>query len=50
MARKGHEFTFVYGYESPFSRWELNTGPLEKQLVLLISDPPLLGWLMFIVN
>jgi hypothetical protein len=29
------------GYEPPCGYWELNLGPLEEQLVLLTTKPPL---------
>ena len=30
-----------YGYEPPRGCWELNSGPLEEQSVLLTSEPSL---------
>jgi hypothetical protein len=29
------------GYESPWDCWELNSGPLEEQSVLLTAEPSL---------
>jgi hypothetical protein len=32
----------IYVYEPPCDCWELNSGPLEEQIVLLTSEPSLL--------
>jgi hypothetical protein len=31
----------IDGYELPCDSWQLNSGPLEEQMVLLISEPSL---------
>jgi hypothetical protein len=36
------------GYQPPCGCWELNSGPLEEQPVLLISEPFLQPWKRFL--
>ena len=41
QARRGHQISLYDGYKSPCGCWELNSGPLEDQTVLLTSEPSL---------
>jgi hypothetical protein len=39
--RRGHYISISDGCEPPCGCWELITGPLEEQLVLLTTEPSL---------
>jgi len=39
--RRGHQISFTDGCEPPCGCWELNSGPLEEQSVLLTTEPAL---------
>jgi hypothetical protein len=39
--RKGHMDPITDGCEPPYGCWELNSGPLEEQSVLLTAEPSL---------
>jgi hypothetical protein len=39
--RRGHQFPITDGCEPPCVCWELNSGPLEEQSVLLTAEPSL---------
>jgi hypothetical protein len=39
--RRGHQILLQGGCESPCGCWELNSGPLEEQSVLLTTEPSL---------
>lgn len=41
--------TFIDGCELPCGHWELNSGQLEDQLVLLITEPSLRPWDSFLL-
>ena len=38
----------IDGYEQPRGCWELNSGPLEEQLVLLTCEPSLQSLFLFL--
>jgi hypothetical protein len=38
-SRRGHQIFVTGGCEPPCSCWDLNSGPLEEQLVLLTAEP-----------
>jgi hypothetical protein len=38
--RRGHQIPFTGGGEPSCNCWELNSGPLEEQSVLLTPEPP----------
>jgi hypothetical protein len=40
-SRRRHRIPFTGGCEPPCGCWELNSGPLEEQSVLLITEPSL---------
>jgi hypothetical protein len=37
--RRGHQIFVMDGCEPPCGCWDLNSGPLEEQLVLLTAEP-----------
>ena len=39
--RRGHQSLFSDGCEPSCGCWQLNSGPLEEQSVLLTDEPPL---------
>jgi hypothetical protein len=38
--RKGKSDPITDGWEPPYGFWELNSGPLEEQLMLLTTELP----------
>ena len=45
--RRGHQLLLTNGCEPPCGCWELNSGPLGEQSVLLTTEPPLQPQLRF---
>jgi hypothetical protein len=39
--RRGHQIPIIDSCETPCGCWELNSGPLEEQSVLLTAEPSL---------
>jgi hypothetical protein len=39
--RRGHQIPITDGCETPYSSWDLNSGPLEEESVLLTTEPSL---------
>ena len=42
--RRGHQTPFIDGCELPCGCWELNSGLLEEESVLLTAEPSLQSW------
>jgi len=42
--RRGHRIPLQDGCETPCGCWDLNSGPLEEQSVLLAAEPALQPW------